>query len=70
MSVRVEWMTAPYVATSAVPPGTEAGEHETDAPALIIEADTAVVIEGDLPQLRDLLDRLGRALDHLEGQAP
>ena len=70
MSVRVEWMTAPYVAASAVPPGTGVGEHETNAPALIIEADTVVVVEGDLHQLRDLLDRLGQALDKFEEQAP
>lgn len=70
MSVRVEWMTAPYVAVSAVPPGTEVGEHDTDETALIIEADEAVVIEGNLPALRDIVDRLGQALDKLEEEQP
>lgn len=56
MTVHVEWMSDPSV--SLVPAGTEIGGYNTDTDAIVIEADSVLVIEGDIEAFAERVRRL------------
>lgn len=54
MSVRVEWMTSGFMSTRYVEdPSVMVDGQVSDGPAVVIEADNVVVIEGSRESLRE-----------------
>jgi hypothetical protein len=52
MSTRVEWASVPFISAGVVAQGTEIGEDAVDGElAVVINADTVFVIEGDRDDL-------------------
>lgn len=67
MTVHTEWMSATHVTFEFLKPGEydDAYGQHNDQPALVISADSDLVIEGTIPELRNML---GLALAKLPTQ--